>query len=691
MDVGQYLEIFIDETSEHLQSLSDCIMTLEKEPDNKDTINEVFRAAHSLKGMAGTMGFKRMQHLTHDMEDVFQEVRSDKIAVNSKMIDILFKCLDALDRYLETIKETSDEGIEDNQAIIKELNDFIAQSEGQEAPPAAPEEIAADSSEGAEKKFLKLELTNSEKESIRNAKDEENHIYGFTVYIHAECLLKAARAFLVFQAVEDFGEIVVYRPDPHDIEDEKFDLDFSFFMVAKESLEKILPAVKAVSEITTVYAEEIQPDVYAQKEEKEEQPHVELPVQAETAAPQADMQPKSQPAAVKKAVKKPVTSRTVRVDIEKLDALMNQVSELIIAKNGIVSISASEGGSFESQSFHEQIEYLERITTNLHESVMQVRMVPIESVVNKYPRMIRDLSRKLDKKMELFMSGEDTELDRTVVDQIGDPLQHLLRNSADHGLESAEVRRERGKPETGSIYLNAFQEGNNVIIEVSDDGNGIDTEKVKEKAIQRGVITPEQAEIMDQKEIVNLLFMPSFSMAKKITDISGRGVGLDVVRSNIEALGGDVEVVSKLGEGSKFTVRLPLTLAIIQVLMVELRDEKYAVALGSIQNIEDIPVKDIRYVEAKEVIHLRGLVIPLIRMDKILDIEPLEEEPENLTVVIVKKGDKYAGLVVDRLIGQQEIVIKSLGKFIRNNKVISGATILGDGEVALILDVNALV
>ncbi|MCI9427132.1 MAG: chemotaxis protein CheA [Eubacterium sp.] len=691
MDVGQYLEIFIDETSEHLQSLSDCIMTLEKEPDNKDTINEVFRAAHSLKGMAGTMGFKRMQHLTHDMEDVFQEVRSDKIAVNSKMIDILFKCLDALDRYLETIKETSDEGIEDNQAIIKELNDFIAQSEGQEAPPAAPEEIAADSSEGAEKKFLKLELTNSEKEAIRNAKDEENHIYGFTVYIHAECLLKAARAFLVFQAVEDFGEIVVYRPDPHDIEDEKFDLDFSFFMVAKESLEKILPAVKAVSEITTVYAEEIQPEVYAQKEEKEEQPHVELPVQAETAAPQADMQPKSQPAAVKKAVKKPVTSRTVRVDIEKLDALMNQVSELIIAKNGIVSISASEGGSFESQSFHEQIEYLERITTNLHESVMQVRMVPIESVVNKYPRMIRDLSRKLDKKMELFMSGEDTELDRTVVDQIGDPLQHLLRNSADHGLESAEVRRERGKPETGSIYLNAFQEGNNVIIEVSDDGNGIDTEKVKEKAIQRGVITPEQAEIMDQKEIVNLLFMPSFSMAKKITDISGRGVGLDVVRSNIEALGGDVEVVSKLGEGSKFTVRLPLTLAIIQVLMVELRDEKYAVALGSIQNIEDIPVKDIRYVEAKEVIHLRGLVIPLIRMDKILDIEPLEEEPENLTVVIVKKGDKYAGLVVDRLIGQQEIVIKSLGKFIRNNKVISGATILGDGEVALILDVNALV
>ena len=321
---------------------------------------------------------------------------------------------------------------------------------------------------------------------------------------------------------------------------------------------------------------------------------------------------------------------------------------------------------------------------------MKVRMVPIESVVNKFPRMIRDLSRKLNKKMELVMSGEDTELDRTVVDQIGDPLQHLLRNSADHGLESAELRKERGKPETGTIRLNAFQEGNNVIIEVGDDGNGIDTERVKGKAIERGLVTEEQAEKLTQKEIIDFLFMPSFSMAKTITDISGRGVGLDVVKSNIEALGGDVEVKTKLGEGTTFTVRLPLTLAIIQALMVEIRDEKYAIALGSIQNIEDIPVKDIKYVEAKEVIHLRGLVIPIIRLDKLLDSAPREEEPESLTVVIVKKGEKYAGLVVDNLIGQQEIVIKSLGKYINNNKLISGATILGDGEVALILDVNTL-
>ena len=343
-----------------------------------------------------------------------------------------------------------------------------------------------------------------------------------------------------------------------------------------------------------------------------------------------------------------------------------------------------------NQSFHEQIEYLERITTNLHESVMKVRMVPIESVTQKYPRMIRDLSRTLNKKMNLVITGEDTELDRTVVDQIGDPLQHLLRNSADHGLESNEVRLERGKPEVGTIFLNAYQEGNNVVIKVGDDGNGIDTEAVKNKAIERGIVTAEQAENLSQKDIINFLFMPSFSMAKQITDISGRGVGLDVVKSGIEQLGGDVSVSTELGKGTTFTVRLPLTLAIIQALMVEIRDEIYAIALGSISNIEDIPVKDIKYVQAKEVIHLRGSVIPIIRLDKMLDIEPKEQEPDHLTVVIVQKGDQQAGLVVDNLIGQQEIVIKSLGKYINGNKLISGATILGDGDVALILDVNTL-
>ena len=698
MDVSQYLEIFIDESEEHLQTLSDCIMVLEKEPDNKDTINEVFRAAHSLKGMAGTMGFKRMQHLTHDMENVFQEVRSDHIKVTSGMIDLLFKCLDALEGYVDNIKSTSDEGTEDNEVIIKELNDFIAKTEGAEetgnTETSEAKEAAPESTQEEKAGQEKIELTNDEKKAIREAESNGQHIYVMTVHIQKDCLLKAARAFLVFKAVEDFGQILVYRPSSQDIEDEKFEFEFSFFLASEESEDKIVAVAKAVSEIEKVDAEEIHLDEYVKEAEAQEEQQAkeataeqkeapaEAPKAAEKKAPAAN--------AKKQTNAKPVTGRTVRVDIEKLDALMNQVSELIIAKYSLVSISSNESGEYQNQSFHEQIEYLERITTNLHESVMKVRMVPIESVVNKFPRMIRDLSRKLGKKMELYMTGEDTELDRTVVDQIGDPLQHLLRNSADHGLEDNATRVERGKPEVGSIFLKAFQEGNNVIIEVGDDGNGIDVAAVRDKAVERGVITAEQAENMSQKEIINILFLPSFSMAKKITDISGRGVGLDVVKSNIEALGGDVEVRTQLGEGTTFIVRLPLTLAIIQALMVEIRDEKYAIALGSISNIESIPVNEIKYVQAQEVIHLRGAVIPLIRLDQVLDMEEKQEEPENLTVVIVKKGDSLAGLVVDNLIGQQEIVIKSLGKYINNNKIISGATILGDGEVALILDVNTL-
>lgn len=702
MDVGQYLEIFIDESSEHIQTLSDCIMTLEQEPDNKDTINEVFRAAHSLKGMAGTMGFKRMQRLTHDMENVFQEVRSDKIKVDSAMIDLLFKCLDAIDKYVENIKQTSDEGTEDNELIIKELNDFIARANGesveaQTEPEEKKEAPAAQSADGDEK-YSSIELTDSEKKAVDAAIAEGKKIYGFTVYVQQECLLKAARAFLVFRAVEDFSDIVVYRPSSQDIEDEKFELDFSFLVSSAEDIEKIKKAAENVSEVDKVICGELTSFKVEGEEPAAPAGPVAAPAREETAAAEtkpAAAQPAKQPenkaaAPAKKAgAGKPATSRTVRVDIEKLDLLMNQVSELIIAKNSLVSISSTDGQD-NSQNLHDQIEYLERITTNLHESVMKVRMVPIESVTQKYPRMIRDLSRTLNKKMNLVITGEDTELDRTVVDQIGDPLQHLLRNSADHGLESNELRLERGKPEVGTIFLNAYQEGNNVVIKVGDDGNGIDTQAVKAKAVERGLVSAEQAENMSQKEIVNFLFMPGFSMSKKITDISGRGVGLDVVKSGIEQLGGDVEVTTELGKGTTFTVRLPLTLAIIQALMVEIRDEKYAIALGSISNIEDISVDDIKYVQAKEVIHLRGSVIPIIRLDKMLDIEPKEEDPDHLTVVIVQKGDSQAGLVVDNLIGQQEIVIKSLGKYINGNKLISGATILGDGEVALILDVNTL-
>ena len=685
MDVSQYLEIFVEETREHLQNLNEHLLVLEKEPENKDTINEIFRAAHSLKGMAGTMGYKRMQNLTHNMENVFSEIRNDKMSVTSELVDTLFQCLDALETYLDNIVNSQDEGTDDNEPIIKLLNDFL---NGQSSAPApakseAPAPAAAASSSTSDS-FAGITYADFEKHAIIEACNKGLNVYGVVVHVDPNCILKAARAFLVFKNLEDIGEIIKSIPSTQDIEDEKFDLDFRMFVITKESLDKVLSVVKNVSEIRDAYGEQI-----IMREEGAVEVE-DAPKSTEVAAKPVVKEDSKAPSKVQPKTAKPVANRSVRVDIEKLDVLMNLVSELIIAKNGLVSSASGSNFTEGGQGFNEQIEYLERVTTNLHESVMNVRMVPIETVVNRFPRMIRDLSKKLGKKMELYMTGEDTELDRTVIDEIGDPLMHLLRNSADHGLEPGDVRVARGKDEVGSIFLDAYQDGNNVVIEVRDDGNGIDVEKVRNKAIDKGTITPEQAETMTDKDIIDLLFKPSFSTAEKISDVSGRGVGLDVVKSKIEALGGDVECHSVLGEGSTFIIRLPLTLAIIQALMVQLGDEQYAISLGSIQTVEDVEVSDIKYVHGKEVINLRGTVIPLIRLGELLEVPNTRQDEESLTVVIIKKGEKQAGLVVDSLIGQMEIVIKSLGKYIHINKMISGATILGDGDVALIIDANAI-
>jgi len=692
MDVSQYLEIFIEETKEHLQSLNEQLLILEKEPDNKETINEIFRAAHSLKGMAGTMGYKRMQKLTHDMENVFQEIRNEKMKVSSNLVDGLFRGLDALEEYLDNIINNQDEGTNDNQDLIdlfqKELTAGLSGGNAPEQPAApaaaAPAETAVAAAQDTQSLQDTYKLDDHEKKAVVKARAQEMQAYIVRINIQDTCVLKAARAFLVFKAIESVGEVIKSMPDAQAIEDEKFDFSFSVVVISKKSMEEVQKAVLNVSEVKSV-------DIAVVDESK-----YEIKDAAEAAAAKSEGQSAAAAAATAKAPattsKKPVVNRSVRVDIDKLDDLMNLVSELIIAKNGLVSISPADlARDDKNSSFRDQVEYLERITTNIHQSVMKVRMVPIESVVNRFPRMIRDLSKKLGKKMELYMSGEETELDRTVIDEIGDPLQHILRNAADHGLESNEARIKAGKPEVGSIFLSAYQEGNNVVIEVRDDGNGIDVEKVKAKAIEKGTITAEQGESMTDKEIIDLLFRPSFSTAEKISDISGRGVGLDVVKTKIETLGGSVECKTALGVGSTFIIRLPLTLAIIQSLMVVLGNEKYAIPLGSIQTIEDIPATDIKYVEGKEVINLRGTVIPLVRLDKILDVPDAKQDRENLTVVIVAKGDRQAGLIVDDLIGQLEIVIKSIGKYINNSKMISGATILGDGEIALILDANTLV
>ena len=712
MDVSQYLEIFIEESKEHLQALNEHLLILEKEPENENTINEIFRAAHSLKGMAGTMGYKRMQKLTHDMENVFQEIRSGKMKVRPQLTDTLFTGLDALQEYLDNIINTQDEGTNDNQELIDKLakeleiglnggGDSDAGAASTAEKPEEPAKAEAAENSGS---FPEITLADFEKNAIKESMAQGMNAYGVYVTIADTCLLKAARAYLVFKALEELGEIIKSVPDAQMIEDEKFDFTFSVVLLSQADAETVKKQGLTVSEIKDVEVKKL--DVDACKDENGEESKAEtaeapaVKQEEKTAAAPAETaktpSPSTAPAQNKTsqaaAAKKPVVNRSVRVDIEKLDDLMNLVSELIIAKNGLASLSPADFGKKDKMgAFSEQIEYLERITTNIHQSVMKVRMVPIESVVNRFPRMIRDLSKKLNKPMELYMTGEETELDRTVIDEIGDPLQHILRNSADHGLESPEERKRLGKPEIGGIYLDAYQEGNNVVIKCRDDGGGINVEKVRRKALEKGTITEDQAEAMSDKDFIDLLFRPSFSTADQISDISGRGVGLDVVKTKIETLGGTVDCHSVLGEGTTFTIRLPLTLAIIQTLMVIVGDEKYAIPLGSIDTIEDIPKTDLKSVEGKEVINLRGNVIPIIRLSNILDVPDYRNENENITIVIVSKGDKKAGLVVDELIGQLEIVIKSIGKYINNSKMISGATILGDGEIALILDVNALI
>ena len=683
MDVSQYLEMFIEETKEHLQSLNSQILVLEKEPDNQETVTEIFRAAHSLKGMAGTMGFSKMQKVTHDLENVFSEVRSGKMEVSTKLVDVMFKGIDLLESLLDSIQNTSNEGDVDPTQFIEELDVILKEGLG-----LAPEEKVEDKvemDEAAEKKELVSTLIYEEHElnAIDEAHTKKLSVYGITVYLANDCILKSARAYLVLRNLDEIADIIKASPSTEDLENERFDNYFTLVIVTKEDEEKIKEVISSVSEIDEVFVKKI------------EKSGVELKQQSiESKAnknKEIKEQMKNEDEKSKAKNSKANISRTVRVDIEKLDILMNLVSELIISKNSLISIGNTMGKNGQKDGFNEQIEYLERITTNLHESVMKVRMVPIESVVNRFPRMVRDLSKKLNKSIELYMSGEDTELDRTVIDEIGDPLMHLLRNAVDHGIEDKASRIAAGKQEEGTVILKAYQDGNNVVIEVQDDGKGLNVEKIKQKVLERDLATAEQLENLPDREIIDFIFKPGFSTAETVTDISGRGVGLDVVKNKISNIGGNIEAKTEVGKGSTFTIRLPLTLAIIQALMVEVGPEKYAIPLGSIQTIEDVLVDDIKFVQGNRVITLRGNVIPIVMLEEVLDVKKDNTGVQSYTVVIVSKGDKTIGLVVDSLIGQQEIVIKSLGKLINVDNVISGATVLGDGEVALILDVNTLV
>lgn len=686
MEVNQYMGMFLEESREHLQALNRCLLDLENDPRNLSLLDEIFRSAHTIKGMSATMGFTAIAELTHEMENVLDLLRKGQLSANPTIVDTLFKCLDTLEQLVESVATNTESSV-DTKGLVATLT---ALATGQ--APAQPAVAAAEA--GTAVSASGLVLSDSEAKVVDAANRQGLRAYEVEITLREGCLLKSARAYMVMNALDQMGDVIKSVPPAEDLEKENFAYSFSVVIVGDVEPERIEQSLLSISEVekVTVMAVtkgEAAPAAIEAADTSAAKSAVEVAATAAATALARSEGPAAAdaPPTAVHVDKKLKSGQSVRVDIDKLDTLLNLVGELVINKTRLEQI----GLSHRLTDLTETIEQMDRVTTDLQAVVMKVRMVPVGQVFNRFPRMVRDLSRDLNKEVNLIIQGEETELDRTVIDEIGDPLVHLLRNAIDHGIESPAERQAKGKNPVGEIRLIARHEGNNVIIMVEDDGAGVNPDIVKQKALEKGLITQAEAEKMDAAEAVRLLFVPGFSTAKVVTDVSGRGVGMDAVKTKIESLGGMVDIETKINEGSKFKIRLPLTLAIIQALLVDVGEEIYAVPLGSIDSTINITPGDIKTIQSQEVILLRGQIIPIIRLNKLLGTAAAAgDSQEELYVVIVHMGDQKAGVIVDTLIGQQEIVIKSLGKLLAGIKVLAGATILGDGKVALILDVGSL-
>lgn len=674
MDLNQYMGMFLEESREHLENLNRCVLDLENDPGNLTVLDEIFRSAHTIKGMSATMGFTTIAELTHEMENVLDLLRKGELKASRDIIDTIFSCVDTLEQLAEGVASGEETAI-DIKPLQNKLN-LLAKGELPVSVSYPASDVESD-----------LTLSDYENNVVNSAKNQGLQAYEIKVSLRQGCLLKSARAYMVMSALEEFGEVIKSIPAVEELEKENFDLGFQVVIVTGAEPDKIKQTILSISEIETVEVLPVSADSGPAKANE---------TVSESNQPQNQAVGKNETKVSKDnhhlhvgngTDKKIKSGQSVRVDIEKLDSLLNLVGELVINKTRLEQI----GLTHRLTDLVETIEQMDRVTTDLQTVVMKVRMVPVGQVFNRFPRMVRDLSKELNKEINLIIQGEDTELDRTVIDEIGDPLVHLLRNSIDHGIEHPDERRAKGKDPVGEVRLIARHEGNNVIIMVEDDGKGINPEVIRRKAVEKGVISQAEAEKLDNNDAVRLVFLPGFSTAEVVTDVSGRGVGMDAVKNKIESLGGMVDVETKIDEGSRFKIKLPLTLAIIQALLVKVCEEIYAIPLGSIDSTISITPNDLKTVQNQEVILLRGQIIPIIRLAKVLDIpEDCRNKQDELFVVIVHMGDHRAGIVVDNLIGQQEIVIKSMGKLLAGIKVIAGATILGNGQVALILDIGSL-
>lgn len=690
MDMNQYLSMFIDESNDHLQSLNENMLALENNPDDISIVQVIFRSAHTLKGMAATMGFEDLSSLTHQMENVLDLVRNDKLKMQEFIFDTLFKSLDALQSMVQDITQGG-EGKADVSAIVASLQSIVRgdfEGGGNAASKPAVAEAAAASGTSA------IQLDEYQHSVLEQSISEGHQVQYIEVAIREDCQLKAARAYLVFDLLERYGEIVKSSPSVQDIEQEKFDRSFSLYYITQKEAAEIQSMIMNLSEIDTVQAAALDHETLAQLTSgaKETAAAAAAPAQAAKAAAAEPAAKPAAPADNKNAARAgggaPAPSRTIRVDIDRLDVLMNLLSELLIDRSRLEQLAEE----VKRTDLTETVEHMSRVGSDLQNIVLKLRMVPIDTVFNRFPRMVRDLAKSLDKKIDLVIVGAETELDRTVIDEIGDPLVHLLRNAVDHGVESTAERIAAGKPETGTVQLRAFHSGNHVFIEIEDDGHGIDRQKIAQKAVKNGVIKESDAASMSDEQVYMLLFAPGFSTAEVISDISGRGVGLDVVKSKIESLSGVVSVESKLGSGTKFSVQLPLTLSIISAMLIKVGTEKYAIPLSSIVETGLVKQDQVREVHGYTMVPYRDTHIPLMSLAKLFDIPGFSEsEEEETEIVVIRKGERMAALTVEDFIGQSEIVIKNLGKYLPSVQGVAGATILGDGQVALIIDPNAFI
>ncbi|PIE77280.1 MAG: chemotaxis protein CheA [Clostridiales bacterium] len=670
METSEFYEAFIDEARENLENMNQLLLQIEGDMQNIDLINELFRASHTIKGMSGAMHYSKMEHLTHQMEFLLEDSRSGEKPLQETSVDILFECVDNLEIYLENVIEEAEEGEHDCSELLAKIErELNGQSGEQSAAPqqadssgavepsgaAAPQKAAA-KKQGAYPGFY-FDETDLTYNVAQKALTEKHAIRTVKVTFDDQCSLKMARAYLLFQTLGELGQIMDTHPKRDLIENNEIDSSIEILFKTEQDEESLEDVILKVSEIAG--AEQIQLDLSKVKKPE----------------------PKKA-SAQKKTV--------VKVDMERLDNLMNLVSELIVIKTALDEVEFDDSNSEAAKTLN----YLERVATDLNEAVMQVRMVPVERIFNRFPRIVRDLSKELGKSVELVIKGEDTEVDRAVVDELGDPFIHLIRNALDHGLERSDERLAKGKPEVAKLFLNAYPEGNSVVIEIEDDGAGINAEKVAQSALKRNALTQEELDGMSEQEIMQLIFRAGLSTAKEVTDLSGRGVGLDAVKSRIEGLAGEVYVNSQVDIGTKFTIRLPSTLSIIQALLVDICGDAYAIPVVNVVMLTRLASKEVQKTSSGDLQFMfNEEEVPLINLPERLGLENGDasaEKDKDLLVVIVKRGNRQLGLVVNGLLGKREIVVKSLGSFLSHVKLISGATILGNGKLALILDSDQL-